>query len=62
MPHSSPGMIVKEFINAKTFRAYSANFLRQDKSLRDHGRTGGGVEMVEGNWTAVTGIIRDHGG
>jgi hypothetical protein len=30
-------MIVKDFIIAKTFRSYSANFLRQDKSPRDHG-------------------------
>jgi hypothetical protein len=30
-------MIVKTFIIAKTFRSPSANFLRQEKSLRDHG-------------------------
>ena len=30
-------MIAKLFIIAKLFRAYSANFLRQDKSLHDHG-------------------------
>jgi hypothetical protein len=27
-------MIAKDFIIAKTFRAHSANFFRQDKSLR----------------------------
>jgi hypothetical protein len=30
-------MIAKDFIIAKLFRAHSANFLRQDKSIRDHG-------------------------
>jgi hypothetical protein len=29
-------MITKPFLSAKTFRAQSTNFLRQDKSLRDH--------------------------
>jgi hypothetical protein len=29
-------MIAKEFIIAKLFRAYSTNFLRQEKSLHDH--------------------------
>jgi hypothetical protein len=32
-----PPVIVKDFITAKTFRAYSTNFLRQEKSFRDHG-------------------------
>jgi hypothetical protein len=30
-------MITKDIILAKLFRAHSANFFRQDKSLRDHG-------------------------
>jgi hypothetical protein len=30
-------MIAKDFIIAKDFRSYSANFLRQDKIIRDHG-------------------------
>jgi hypothetical protein len=30
-------MIAKTFFIAKTFRAYGTNFLRQEKSLRDHG-------------------------
>jgi hypothetical protein len=30
-------MITKDFIIAKTFRSYRANFFRHDKSLRDHG-------------------------
>jgi hypothetical protein len=30
-------MIAKDFIITKDFRAYSANFLRQEKSIRDHG-------------------------
>jgi hypothetical protein len=30
-------IMAKDFIIAKTFRAYSTNFFRQDKSLRDHG-------------------------
>jgi hypothetical protein len=30
-------MIAKEFITAKLFRAYGANFFRQNKKLRDHG-------------------------
>jgi len=30
-------MIAKTFVIAKTFRAHSANFLRQEKSIRDHG-------------------------
>jgi hypothetical protein len=29
-------MITKDFVLAKTFRAYSTNFLRQEKSFRDH--------------------------
>jgi len=29
-------MIVKTFLLAKTFLAHSTNFLRQEKSLRDH--------------------------
>jgi hypothetical protein len=37
MLRSQLAMIVKDFISAKTFRAYGANFLRQAKSLRDHG-------------------------
>jgi hypothetical protein len=35
-------MIAKLFIIAKTFRSPSANFLRQEKSLRDHGDVPGG--------------------
>jgi hypothetical protein len=31
------GVITKEFIIAKIFRAHSTNFFRQEKSLRDHG-------------------------
>jgi hypothetical protein len=30
-------MIAKIFFIAKIFRAQSANYLRQEKSLRDHG-------------------------
>jgi hypothetical protein len=30
-------MIAKTFLTAKTFRAYGTNFLRQEKSFRDHG-------------------------
>jgi hypothetical protein len=30
-------VIVKGFIITKTFRAHSTNFLRQEKSFRDHG-------------------------
>jgi hypothetical protein len=29
-------MIAKAFLSAKTFRAHGTNFLRQEKSLRDH--------------------------
>jgi hypothetical protein len=29
-------MIVKTFFTAKTFRAQGANYLRQEKSIRDH--------------------------
>ena len=29
-------MIAKTFLLAKTFRVYGTNFLRQEKSLRDH--------------------------
>jgi hypothetical protein len=29
-------MIAKHFLSAKTFHANSANYLRQQKSLRDH--------------------------
>jgi hypothetical protein len=29
-------MITKPFFIAKTFRAHSTNFFRQEKSLRDH--------------------------
>jgi hypothetical protein len=32
-------MIAKHFIITKTFRSHSANFLRADKSLRDHAPT-----------------------
>jgi len=31
-------MIAKDFFIAKTIRAYSTNFLRQEKTFRDHGR------------------------
>jgi hypothetical protein len=30
-------MITKAFFTAKTFRAHSANYLRQEKNIRDHG-------------------------
>jgi hypothetical protein len=30
-------MIAKTFVIAKDFRTYSAIFLRQEKSFRDHG-------------------------
>ena len=30
-------MMAKDFISAKTFHAYSANFFRRNKSLRDRG-------------------------
>jgi hypothetical protein len=30
-------MIVKAFLLAKTFHANSANFLRQEKTIRDNG-------------------------
>ena len=33
----SRAMIAKIFFIAKTFRAQSTNYLRQEKSLRDHG-------------------------
>jgi hypothetical protein len=35
-------MIAKTFLLAKTFRAYGTNFLRQEKSIRDHGDEQGG--------------------
>jgi hypothetical protein len=38
MLRSRLAMIAKDFIIAKLFLAYSVNFFRQDKSLRDHGR------------------------
>jgi hypothetical protein len=31
-------VIAKTFLSAKTFRAYGTNFLRQEKSFRDHSR------------------------
>jgi hypothetical protein len=34
-------MITKVFFIAKTFRAYGENFLRQEKSIRDHGGEAG---------------------
>jgi hypothetical protein len=34
-------MIAKAFRIAKLFRSYSANFLRQAKSLHDHGNAPG---------------------
>ena len=36
---TSPGRpkIAKAFLTAKTFRAHGTNFLRQEKSLHDHG-------------------------
>jgi hypothetical protein len=35
--HTGPAMIVNDFIIMKDFRAYGTNFLRQEKSFRDHG-------------------------
>jgi hypothetical protein len=34
-------MITKTFLLAKTFRAHSTNFFRQEKSLHDHGNAPG---------------------
>jgi hypothetical protein len=34
-------VIAKTFLSGKTFRAYDTNFLRQEKSFRDHGRAPG---------------------
>jgi hypothetical protein len=50
---SAQPMITKDYFMAKTFRAYGANFFRQEKSLRDHG---GSLAM---GWTPD--MVRRHG-
>jgi hypothetical protein len=42
-------MSAKTFFMAKTFRAQSTNYLRQEKSLRDHG-AGDGKPGDSGSW------------
>jgi hypothetical protein len=36
LPPTAYGVIVKVFLLTKAFLAHSANFFRQEKSLRDH--------------------------
>jgi hypothetical protein len=49
-------MIAKDFFIAKDFRTYAMNFLRQEKSLRDHG--GSPRHPMPPTVTGVTGVSR----
>jgi len=51
--HLPRGVIAKTFLSAKTFRAPGTNFLRQEKSLRDHGDAAGPTDVIRRRATAL---------
>jgi hypothetical protein len=51
--HLPRGVIAKTFLSTKTFRAPGTNFLRQEKSLRDHGDAAGPPDVIRRRATAL---------
>jgi hypothetical protein len=51
--HLPRGATAKTFLLAKTFRAPGTNFLRQEKSFRDHGDAAGPTDVIRRRASAL---------
>src|SRR5580700_9736884 len=51
--HLPRGVIAKTFLLRKTFRAHGTNFLRQEKSIRDHGYAAGPTDVIRRRASAL---------